>query len=420
MVHRRRPVDERIGGLAASRLPALAQTVRFSRDPERFLDAARRRYGSSFELDVWPVGKLRVVSAPGDLAALFVADPNVLCAGAATERVLPLLAGSVLCADGEEHTRRRRVLLPAFTKARLLEQAEPIERETARGLDALPRGRPVAVLPLFRRLAFGILARVVLGIEDERRVDEIRARVDRFVSGPAVLAAWPTPLRRALAHTLAARQARLDAGLRDEIARKAGGGADALALLIDAGEREQSLLAELRALLIVGHETTACALAWGVDMLARHPRLAERVADDDAYADAFAHETLRLRPTVVDAVRLSTSPIEIGRIAVPAGTMLMAAPLLVHTEPAVHPEPGCFRPERFLDARPAVGAYIPFGGGARRCLGAQLAMLELRVVLQTVARRARLSPGSAQRERGRLRGTALAPSRGATVVLRGA
>lgn len=404
-------------GVGAARAPALLQALRFSRDPAGFLGAHRARRGPSFRIDVWPVGELLVVSDPRSLSALFAADPAVLRAGAATEHVLPVLAGSILCADGDEHALRRRLLLPAFRKSRLAGHAGLIERETIRLLDSLPRGRPVAMLPRMLGLSFRVIAQVVLGSEDDRAIEELRRRAVRYVAGPAVLAAWPGPLQRPFARRLAGRRAELDAILRSVITRPRGRCGDVLSLLVGSGVDEPSLLAELRGLLLVGHETTACALAWGTELLARNPASADRLAEDDAYAEAFAEETLRLRPAVVDAVRLAASPTAIGPLRIPQGTVLMAAPLLVHADPALHPEPHRFRPERFLGARPATGTYIPFGGGARRCLGAQLAMLELRVVLQTLARHVRLSPARARAERARLRATALAPDRGAEVVL---
>ncbi len=350
-----------------------------------------------------------MVSEPSVLASFFATGSGGLRAGAATERVLPMLAGSILCADGEEHARRRRILLPAFNKSYVASHAGLIEEETARALRRLPRGRPVAVLPEFHRLSFHVLARVVLGIENEGTIEELRRRVARYISGPAVLAAWPGPLQPLLARTLAERRAGLDAILRREIASRRAHGDDALSLLIDAGEDDEVLLAELRALLIVGHETAACSLAWGAELLARHATSAERLAEDEAYAEAFVEETLRLRPAVVDAVRPARDP---GWDDRHGGS----SPRSYRSRRVA--EPDRFGPERFLGARPAAGAYIPFGGGARRCLGAQLAMLELRVVLQTVARQLRLSPAHARIERARLHGTALTPDRGAKVVLR--
>ena len=213
------------------------------------------------------------------------------------------------------------------------------------------------------------------------------------------------------------RQAQLDALLRAELERGPAAGS-AAAILIAARLPEEELLAELRALLIVGEETTACALAWGVELLAHHPQQAWTLAEQDGvYAEALAHEVLRLRPSVVDAVRLAHSPLSLAGLDVPADALLMAAPQLVHQDPDVYKRPGDFQPERFLGQHPSVGGFIPFGGGGRRCLGAPLAMLQLRTVLPAIVRAAQLRPARRTPESPRLHGTAIRPAAGARVVL---
>jgi cytochrome P450 len=295
--------------------------------------------------------------------------------------------------------------------------ADEAEQMTRRALAMLPSGSPVEMLPVFRRLTFGLLCRVVLGTGEPARAAAIARALDRFISGPPVLATWPTRLRPFLLPALHRRQAELDALLRAELERGPGEGSAATALLATQAPEDQ-LLAELRALLIVGQETTASALAWGTELLARHPRKARQLADGDGdYASAVARETLRLRPSVVDAVRLATAPVSLDGRGFPTGTLLMAAPLLVHLDPDVHEYPVEFRPERFLESHPAPGSFIPFGGGSRRCLGAPLAMLQLRTVLPTIVRAAHLGTARPVPETARLRGTAVIPAAGAPALL---
>ena len=396
---------------------ALLNTLRLTRDPARFLGELRARQGPAATTDLWPVGHMVVLSDPRAIAELFAADPDLARAGAATERVLPLLRGSVLCADGADHHARRQPLLSVFRASSVAALAGEAEQRTLSALASLPVGTPVAMLPVFRRLTFGLLSRVVLGTSEPARAAAIAHALDRFIGGPPVLATWPTALRPLLLPALLRRRARLDALLRAELARGPDKGSAAAALL-EIQLPEEELLAELRALLIVGQETTASALAWGIDLLARDPRQALALAEHGGdYALAVAQETLRVRPSVVDAVRLAAAPVSLAGFEFPVGTLLMAAPLLVHLDPDVHEHPHEFRPERFLDSQPAPGSFIPFGGGGRRCLGAPLAMLQLRTVLPTIVRAARLSPAAPAPEHARLRGTAITPATGAPVVL---
>lgn len=401
-------------------LRSLAATFELSHNPERFFERPAA-HGADFTTSVWPLGEVAVVSRPNTIADLFAADADALCAGEATRRVLPLLAGSTLCADGEEHERRHRTLLPAFRASRVAARSARIEWLAARTFDGLPRGRRVPLLPPLRRLTFAILTEAVLGTTDEEFTAELQRRLNRYLSGAPILATWSASPRAHLGYELARRQRSVDEHLQEAVLRSGRtSGGDALSLLVQSGAARQELLAELRALLIVGHETTAAALAWGLDLLARHPEVGARLRDgDDRYAEAVVSEVLRLRPPVVDSVRLVRRDIVLGGAPVPAGTFLLAAPLLAHRDPTAHPDPWRFHPDRFLDERPPQGSYLPFGGGSRRCLGAPLASLQMRLVLELAAQTLHLQ-AAAQPEQARLRGTAVVPARGAELVLESA
>jgi cytochrome P450 len=176
-------------------------------------------------------------------------------------------------------------------------------------------------------------------------------------------------------------------------------------------------------LLIAGHETTATGLAWAAERLARTPdaqrRLAAELEDGDrpAYLDAVIHETLRSRPPVIDAVRTALNDTELGGHRIEAGTIVSAMFSVTHRRADTWEEPLAFRPERFLDGRPAPYSFTPFGGGIRRCLGAALANVEMRLVLSVLLRRFRLLSASDRDEPIRLAGITLIPARGATVIL---
>jgi cytochrome P450 len=171
-------------------------------------------------------------------------------------------------------------------------------------------------------------------------------------------------------------------------------------------------------LLIAGHETTATGLAWAFERLSRTPAANRRFAGDPGYVDAVVQETLRTRPPVIDAVRTAVADTTLGGRSVPAGTLVSAMFCLTHRRADLWEEPLAFRPERFLAGRPAPYAYTPFGGGVRRCLGAALATLEMRTVLEVARDHVRLAPAPGREERMRLSGVTLIPARGGAVVLR--
>jgi cytochrome P450 family 135 len=147
-------------------------------------------------------------------------------------------------------------------------------------------------------------------------------------------------------------------------------------------------------MLVAGHETTATALAWGLERLARSPAALDRLeaeldAGEDAYLDATVSETLRIRPVVPFALRELTEPMRIGGFDLPAGTRAAPCGWLLHRRPDVYPDPDAFTPERFLETPPGTYTWIPFGGGTRRCLGASFSMFEMKHVRDHRHRRGR-------------------------------
>jgi len=203
---------------------------------------------------------------------------------------------------------------------------------------------------------------------------------------------------------------------------------DVLSLLLAARHEDgmpmsdEELRDELVTVIGAGHETTATALAWGMERLLRSPsvlgRLRESLAKgEEEYLDAVIKETLRTRPVITDVARKLTAPTQIGDHVLPAGTLVLPAIIAIHHRPDLYPEPDEFRPERFLEGQGEGYAWIPFGGGVRRCLGASFAQYEMRIVLRAIVERAGLRATRQRPERLRPRNITLAPAQGARVVL---
>ena len=179
---------------------------------------------------------------------------------------------------------------------------------------------------------------------------------------------------------------------------------------------DQELRDELVTVLAAGHETTATGLAWAVERLVRNPEVLARLreslaAGEDDYLDATIKETLRARPVIVDVARKLTAPLTIGGYELPAGTFVMAAIAALHYRQDLFPEPERFRPERFLEGKADTYAWIPFGGGVRRCIGASFAEYEMRIVLREFVERAELRAPDPKPEQVKVRNITLAPAR---------
>ena len=146
-----------------------------------------------------------------------------------------------------------------------------------------------------------------------------------------------------------------------------------------------------------------------------------RARHDDAYLDALAKEVLRVRsPIPIAAARYLSEPFPIGRWTIPPGVPLIVDAYGVHHDPDVYPEPDAFRPERFLTEQPDAYSFVPFGGGAHRCVGATLALLEIRIFLARDPRSLRARAAlSAKEARPVPRAVTLAPRGGARVRVLG-
>ena len=187
---------------------------------------------------------------------------------------------------------------------------------------------------------------------------------------------------------------------------------------------------QLMTLLVAGHDTTATGLGWALERLTRHPAvLAKAVAAADASAsgdrtgddflDAVCKETLRIRPVVFDVGRILTHPVDLADYRLPAGVMVAPGIGLVHASAAVYPDPDRFDPDRMVDATLGPTTWLPFGGGNRRCLGATLALTEMRVVLREILLRVDLETTTARDEGQRVKHVILTPNRGARIRVRG-
>jgi cytochrome P450 len=295
---------------------------------------------------------------------------------------------------------------------------------------------PVTLQPRMQAITLEIILRVVFGMDRGPRLVELREQIKRLLDVTTKPWALVPPLRRNLGRMspwmrfLAVREA-VDSLLFGEIARRRDDPGlaertDIFSLLLQARDEDgqpltdRELRDELITLLVAGHETTATGLAWAFERVVRVPGALERLAEDDAaYADAVVQETLRLRPPIpIVARRVVGEPFTLGGESIPVGTMIAPCIYLVHRRADLYEDPYAFRPERFLERGPETYAWLPFGGGMRRCIGASFAVLEMSTVLRTVARGLRLgAPAGSSPELIKRRAIVLAPSRGGEVVV---
>ncbi len=406
------------------REPAALQMAEWIVRPTALLRRCHARYGEPFTLQIgWADAPMVFITDPADIKRVFAADSSVLRAGASST-VLEPFAGprSILLLDGAEHLRQRRLMLPPFHGEALVQWRDTIAQLAADELDSWEPGTPVRAHMRMHGLTLEVILRVVFGSGDPELRDAIRRALDMTTSLPRLVAMSLMQNRAGPWRTFMRAVRDLDAVIYERIDRAADDGS-VMALLRSARHEDGSpptreeMRDQLVTLLAAGHETTAGALGWALERLARHPDVLARLrTGGDEYLDAVVKEVLRVRPVLSIVGRKVVAPFDVAGWTLPPGVHVTPCIYLTHRRPDLWDDPTAFRPERFLGGAPEPYTFIPFGGGTRRCLGAAFATLEMREVLRAVAERFELRPDRADGERMRRRAITLTPARGGYVI----
>jgi cytochrome P450 len=371
--------------------------------PTAFMESCRRRYGDVFSLRLGPSRNTVVVAEPVAARQVMRGDPEVFRAGDANGILKPVVGpASILVLDGEEHMRHRKILLPAFGANHGPAFAETVEAATRERLASWRPGETVKLQQEMEAISLDAILRLALGPSPEDRLEQFRVLVPEMMrrcSSPFTLLPYfrhelggITPYAR-LQQVLGEMDSLFLDAIVERQASPIEGVNDCLSLLCAATDPSGTPLSnrqirdELLTMIMAGYETTTSALAWTFERLLRSPEVMSRLQDDlargsDSYLDAVVKEVLRLRPVVPVLARKVREEVALNGHVIPGGSVLMVSIYLLHRDPALHPDPTEFRPERFLDGESE--PWMPFGGGVRRCLGASFAQLEIKVVIREV------------------------------------
>ena len=419
----------------APRIPKLLQGVGFVAAREKSVAALARRHGSAFTLRLPIFGDTVVVSDPALVKDLFTTNTDLIArAGALGEMFGP---GSTFSLDGTEHRERRKLLVPPFHGKRMASYEGIIEEEVLRETASWPEGREFETMPSMMRITLNAILRTVFGAEGAA-LDELRELLPDMVPHASRLAVMPPIVRRDFGPRspggkLTANRERYDAIIRRLIAEIRSDPTfdernDVLTLMLQARYEDGSPISddhvadELLTLLAAGHETTATTLAWTVERIRRHPRLlspltAEVDAGGSELVQATIWEVQRTRPVIYGTTRMTKTRIRLGEWVIPERHVIMASISLAHASEASFADAKTFNPDRFVGNPPDNYAWIPYGGGVRRCIGAAFANMEMNVTLRTLLREFEFGTTYAPGERSHSRGVATAPAHGGRAVV---
>jgi cytochrome P450 len=395
-----------------------------------------KRYGSAFTVTVPRVGRMVVLSDPAEVKAVYTAGTDA--ADNMDVNLGQVLGpGSLFALSGDSHRRHRKLLAPPFHGRRLGVYEQLIEQEAVREMASWSSGREFATMDSMMRITLNVILRAVFGAEG-REFDQLRELLPKLVLVGSAVFALPMP-RKFLGRfgpwarfaTLRGRYDEIVGRLIDRAAAdpELAERNDVLAMLLQARYDDGSALTrgeisdELLALLTAGHETTATTLAWTVERLRRHPEVLRRlVAEVDEGGSELLEATLlevqRVRPVIdMTARKVVADSLQVGRWTLPKGQNIALNIRLMHDNEELFPNARAFDPDRFLGVRPGTFTWIPFGGGARRCIGAAFATMEMNVVLRTLLRDFTLEPTTAPEERTHWRGVALVPAKKGRAVV---
>jgi cytochrome P450 len=384
---------------------AMLRNIRkITTDPLTYLEATWSEFGDVVQFPI-PKPATYLVSSPEGAKEVLVNQHNETSKQTLQYNNLSLVTGEgLLTADTQAWRPRRRMLQPAFHKEMVALSVHHIETGLAK-LDAqwtevTAEGPAIVDIDhALMSLALEITCGALFGIEVDDDVDEITsatlialhgvvARARNPISIPLFI---PTPANLKMKRAIKRLDKAVDAILRSRELNKLPEHApirDMLDVLLDPDLEtpltKQQIRDEIATFIVAGHETVASALTWAWHLLVTNPDELQKLKNDPTRAQMVFDESLRLYPPAWVITRRTTSDITVDGVLIPAKSLVIVSPWLVHRNQKAWENPDAFQPDRFQNGVPQLG-YIPFGAGARLCIGKEMARLEGSQILAHIA-----------------------------------
>jgi cytochrome P450 len=430
------------------------QQVQWVADPISYMENAAQKYPDIFSskiVSTW--GKLIFVNDAQAIQEILTNDRKQFAAPGELNEILTPIVGnnSVITLSGDRHKKRRQLVMPAFHGSRMQHYGELIAKLTRQSFEPMLSQPSFAARDVMQNISLQVILQTVFGLYEGDRLQKLKSLISKLTE------AFNSPLTSAMLFfpilqknlgkwspwgSFVAQREQIDqliyAEIRDRRANLDPERTDILTMLLLSNDVDGNALSdielrdELMALLFAGHETTSTAISWALYWIARSPEVKSKLLHELAqeeknnqnqqdwmsifklpYLTAVCNETLRIHPVaMLTFPRIVTEPTIILDAQLEPNDIVMGCIYLLHHREDLYPESQKFKPERFLERQFSPYEFMPFGGGARRCVGEALAQFEMKIILATILRHYQLTLTDNQPVKPQRRGVTLAPKGG--------
>lgn len=433
------------------------QTLQWIFRPMPYMEECAKRYGDTFSLRLGTkFDPLVFVSNPKVLQQILSGDTKQFEAPGEFNGIFEFLLGkqSVIMLSGAAHQRQRQLMMPPFHGERMRNYGDTIGNITDEIISQWQVGKPFSARSATQAITLRTILEAVFGLHEGPRAEKLEellsTLLDETSSPLSVTMLYFPALQKDLGpwspwgRFLRQRQ-QVDRLIYEEIQERRenpdSSRTDILSMLMAARDEEgqpmtdRELRDELMTLLVAGHETTATALAWALYWIHQLPEVrAKLVQELDSlgdnpdsnsifklpYLNAVCSETLRIYPVgMLTFPRIPKEAVSLGGYDFKPGTVLMGSIYLTHQREDLYPEPKQFKPERFLERQYSPYEFLPFGAGARRCIGFAFALFEMKIALAKILSRLELELADNREITPVRRGLVTAPNRNIQLVVKG-
>ncbi|MDB9438453.1 cytochrome P450 [Dolichospermum lemmermannii CS-548] len=408
--------------LPGPKVSATIQVLNWIFRPMSYLTECAKTYGDLFTLKLQSnLPPMLFVHSPEAMQQVLSNDQKDLEAPGELNSIFEYLLGkkSVISLSGKEHQRQRQLIMPPFHGERMRSYAELIENITTKIINEQPKNQPFNIRNVAQEITLGVMMEAVFGIYEGERAEKLKHLLCEILeqgSSPWRVAFLYLPKLKEIIgiseiwKRQMKKQEKADQLIYQEIQERRENfdpnRTDILNLLMSAQDEngqpmtDAELRDELMTLLVAGHETTATAISWAFYWIHKLPEVREKLLveldslgenpDSNTifklpYLTAVCNETLRIYPiAMLTFPRKVKTPISLGGYQLEPGTVIMGSIYLTHRREDIYPEPEKFNPERFLERQFSPYEFLPFGGGARRCIGLAFAQMEMKLILAKV------------------------------------